>query len=777
MAESNGQGTSPVDNSPPTQEQAPIDLELPASVASFSTEADNQKEIMDETKTIIMQDNVNEMARRTDDILVGLSNVDGSAPDPSTTSAAPLINGSISAVDIQVDNNHGTPGEKRPDMETFEKSSDELNQHQVKIESENCMSQEPNYRSEDVKLISLSRGLVDTTAPFESVREAVSKYGGIVDWKAHKAMTIEKRKRIEIELQQAQEEISEYKKQSEAAEDAKVQVLRELENTKRHNEELKLNLDKAETEEAQAKQDSELARLRVEEMEQGITDEVSVAAKAQFDLAKARYATAVADLETVKCELEAMQADYVSLAKEKEIAVLRAKEAVSASEEIESTVEELTLELITVKESLESAHAAHMEAEEHRIGVLLVRDEDTLNYEKELKQAEEDSLRLNEQLLSAKGIKSKLDTASKLLLDLKAELAAYMDAKMKEEIDNKEELEEVELKIERAKEEVKRLEIASASLQPQLEREKADLATMRQMEAMVSVAVSSLEAELSRTKEEIELARVREREAKEKMVELPKELEKAVLEADKAKLEARTMHEELRKARDEAEQAKAAETTFESRLKAALKETEAAKASERLALAAVKAMQESEENILDGVTLPLNEYFELSKQAHEAEKLADQRVVAAIAQVEVAKQSELISLERLEEVNKELMERREALKLALEKAEVAKKGKLGMEQELRKWRSDQEHLRRKAEGVQCRSPAKTFDEGIGRKSVDNDLASAVHVLRASSPKLYHSHEETITRVLDGKTKKKRWFFPKIVMFLAGRRGSGGQQRL
>ncbi|KAL9143758.1 hypothetical protein ABFS82_14G254900 [Erythranthe guttata] len=650
---------------------------------------------------------------------------------------------------------------------------------------------------------------IDTAAPIESVKAAVSKFGGIVDWKAHRVQTVERRKFIEQELEKAQEEMPSYKQQCEAAEEAKTQVLKELDSTKRLIEELKLNLERAQTEEQQAKQDSELAKLRVEEMEQGIADEASFAAKAQLEVAKARHTAAVSELKTVKEELEQLKRDFSLLIAEKDAAVRKAEEAVSTSKEVEKSVEDLTIELITVKQSLESAHSAHLEAEEHRIGAVMAKEQDSVNWDEELKHAEEELDKLNQQMLSTKDLKAKLTKATALLHDLKAELASYMESKSDETVNLEdaldepekktrsdieaaisaanEELTQLKLKIEKANDEVNFLKVAASSLQTELEKENKEFSAIQRREEMAIIAISSLESEMSKTMSEIALVEMREKEERERMGELPKKLQEAAREAEEAKATAQTAREELDKAREEAELAKAGAATRESRLRAVRKEIEAAKASEKLALAAINALAESEsvQNEDDdssspaGITLSLEEYYELSKRAHEAEEQANARVSSALSKIEVAKESELRSLNKLEQVSHEMSERKDALEIAVHKAEQAQEGKLAVEQELRMWRSEHEQKRKAVETGPApistgKSPRASVEEGKGYVVV-----SDTSTLHQRSPRSIPSNTSNNTETESSPEpkavkKKKKSFFPRIFMFLGRRKANASK---
>ena len=635
-------------------------------------------------------------------------------------------------------------------------------------------------------------GDIDTTAPFESVKAAVSMFAGIVDWKAHKIRIAERRRYVQQELRKAHYEIPVFKKKSEAAEEEKRQVVKELDNTKRLIEELKLNLERTQTEERQAKQDADLAKLRVEEMEQGISDDSSVAAKAQLEVAQARNKAAIDELKSVKNELENLQKDYDLLITERDIAIKKAEEAVSNSKEIEKTVEGLTIKLITTKEALESVHAAHLEAEEHRIGVVMARDQDASIWEKELQQAQEELDEVNRNIISTEELKSKLKTASVLLQDLKLELAAYMGEEneynethkmnscthkdIQSAIDSANtNLEEVKNEIEKTTEVVNRLQLEATSLNSDLEKEKATLAAIRKTEGMASVTVASLEAELKTTISELDLVRQKEKEAREKLAELPKQVREAAEEAERAKSLTKAAHEELQKAKLAADEAKAGENKMVTRLTAAQKDIEAARASERLALGAISALHESESARCNknepetGVTISLEEYYELSRKVQEAEDQAKLRVTEAISQIDIAKESEMKALTKLGQINTDLASKKEELSIAMQKAQKAKEGKLAVEQELRTWRADHEQ-KRKARDDGSQRPVVHGSNPEGASDVQPPSHSS-HNHKADAKAESNNNGTGSSRETKPRKKKRRSFLPRFFMFFSRKKHS------
>ncbi|WVZ57200.1 hypothetical protein U9M48_007610 [Paspalum notatum var. saurae] len=679
---------------------------------------------------------------------------------------------------------NGLTGASTMPLAEMKSKEDNMNYHEnipvaPKKEVESVKGSEGSYR-----------GLVDTTAPFESVKEVVTKFGGIVDWKAYRARSLERRRIMQIELEKVQQEIPQFKEDWETTEVAKSHVIEELERTNRLVEELKHKLERAQLEVDQAKQDSELALLRAQEVEQGIDDEASVIAQTQLTVAKERHEKAVEELKLLKEELISTLEQYDVLVAERDIAIKRAEEVVSAAKDTERQVEELTLELIASKESLELAHASHHEAEEHRLGATLAKEQDCLAWEKELQQAQEELHQLSEQIVTKTNLESEVDENEHILLSLKNELDAYMENKLNEEAgvvqeqgsdeakeisrsikqalaSKRKELAECKGKLENAKNEANLIRVIAESLRSEIDREKASLSTLQQSEGMASITVASLEAELDRTKQEIDMVHKKEAETREKMVELPRMLQQAAQGAEDTKMAAHLAQEELRKAKEEAEQIKATVTTADVRLRAVLKEIEASKASERLATVSAQAIQESEEtrSVGDsprGVTLPISEYYALSKRVHEAEELAHEKVSAALAQIELAKESESRSLEKLQEAFKEMDEKKSDLQIALERAERANEGKLGAEQELRRWRAEHVQRRKAHEAAKhavspVSTPQRTFVEPKGSYQEDEFLAG---------PKLHKSTGSMDQFVSDDKIRKKKSFLPQMSTLLS-----------
>ncbi|KAJ0614507.1 putative WEB family protein [Helianthus annuus] len=625
--------------------------------------------------------------------------------------------------------------------------------------------------------------VVDTAKPL-SVKEAVSKFGAIVDWKTHRAQKNERRKFIEQELEKAQEEIPIFKQKSELAEQAKQKALKHLDGTKRLIQELKLNLERAQTEERQAKQDSELAQLRLQELEQGITDESSsVAAKTQLEVAKARHENAASELITARAELEETCRDYEILISERDFAVQKAKEEVSAARELEEEVENLTIQLITTKESIEHIHVSHLETEEHWVHEANERDQELLALDQELKRTEQELEKVKQEIVRAEDLKSKLQTASRLLHSLKDELAVYMQGKVPEEDHEKftrkdvqsgvaiakKNLDEVIRNIEKTTEEIMSLKTAAKSLTAQLEGEKQVLGNIRKQKGLGADTVVNLESEMKRARLELEEIRRKEKEAREKLVELPKQLQKAGEDAEHAKLFAEGARLVLKRAKIAADQSKNEASSILSQLATIEKEIEAARAQEKLALGAISALYESEsaritkkEDPKGGITITLEEYYELSKRAHDAEEAAGKRVGEAMAQIDEAKESEMQSLNKLLQLNSEIAAQKEALNVALQKAEMAKESKSNIEDELKRRNGEtQEDV-----GLSSRDEtSKTQNETTSDKLV----ASSSSKKEGSSKGKSNTNEGKSSSVR-GLFKKKK-FMPKFSLMFMGKKKS------
>lgn len=234
-----------------------------------------------------------------------------------------------------------------------------------------------------------------------------------------------------------------------------------------------------------------------------------------------------------------------------------------------------------------------------------------------------------------------------------------------------------------------------------IEKERISLEKTRERLSLNSSKISSLEVELNQTRLKVQLAKNAEIKGSfENPVDVTRELQRLTSEAEDFKKMGEAAKSEVLRAISEIEQTKARIKTAEIRLVAAKKMKEAARAVEVVALAEIKALSNSESSHgaflqkPDAVTLSFKEYSALTCRAREAEELSKRKVIDAMLQVDEANLSKVEMLKRVEEATEEVKTSKRALKEALNRVEAANRGKLAVEEALRKWRSDHGQKRR-----------------------------------------------------------------------------------
>ncbi|XP_054784903.1 WEB family protein At2g38370-like [Prosopis cineraria] len=227
------------------------------------------------------------------------------------------------------------------------------------------------------------------------------------------------------------------------------------------------------------------------------------------------------------------------------------------------------------------------------------------------------------------------------------------------------------------------------SLNKKLDKERNSLEKTRERLTHNSSKISSLENELNQMRLRLQVTK-----DAEDPYDINKELQRLSSEADNFKKMGEVAKSEVLRTISEIEQTKTMIRTAEIRLVAARKMKEAARAAEAMALAEISTLSNYEMSDgdsmqkQDGVTLSFEEYNNLTRKAQEAEEKSKKRVVDAMLQVDEANVSKMDILKRVEEAAEEVKTSKIALEEALERVEAANRGKLAVEEALRKWRAD-----------------------------------------------------------------------------------------
>ncbi|KAK6943391.1 WEB family [Dillenia turbinata] len=263
------------------------------------------------------------------------------------------------------------------------------------------------------------------------------------------------------------------------------------------------------------------------------------------------------------------------------------------------------------------------------------------------------------------------------------------------------ELRQAKLNLTRTTNDLTDIRASVETFNKKIQKERTALEKTRERLTQNSSKISSLEDKINQKKTKLLVAK--EAEAKcvpDNPMDISRELHQLHSEAEQFKKMGEAAKSEILKAMSDIEHTKTRIKTAEISLVAAKKMKDAARAAEAVALAEIKALKHGEKSSRgsqqksDGITLSFEEYNALTSKAREAEEHSKKRVVDAMLQVDEVNILKVDILRKVEEATEEIRTSKKALEEALSRVESANRGKLAVEEALRKWRSQNSQRRR-----------------------------------------------------------------------------------
>ncbi|XP_051125269.1 WEB family protein At1g12150-like [Andrographis paniculata] len=533
-------------------------------------------------------------------------------------------------------------------------------------------------------------GEIDTSAPFQSVKAAVSLFGDPVSPRASAPATKKSKAEERVLEKETQhslilKELECYKEQLKNAEAARAQAQRDLQRANRTLQQLTNKLETLSESKRASMEATEAAKIRLKELEEQRSlraQRGSDAWKEDIEIERDAYKACTGELATVRQEVSNLR-QVTEAALQEKLDVVQKMEDAQRTAQLNQEKQSLLLqELMSLREELDQLKLSSLQAEEDYSRIVSEKESCLLACKSAKAEAEKEIERLREEDMPKEVLEQKLAETMEAVTVLQDQLNEIQASDLNSIKTMASELDSAKKKLQEVVAEETSIRSTVESIKQQLEEVKKERAESEHKTLKAEAAVRDLQAELE--KKEIELEAAVSKCGSASLKKLSAEAERARQETQEYKKSAELLKQEAEAARTQTKEA-------ENNLNIALKEAEEAKAAQKLAEEQMHnhALAGKADGLENLIRLPVEEFESMKKKTEDFGSQTEIKVATAMAQIESINTSKKEASQKLQEVLKENEALQSEINDTLKRIEMADAAKREVETELQKWRTEQ----------------------------------------------------------------------------------------